>query len=697
MDDKEKLYQTGEFDLDDILKEFGGGETDPEPEEDVRIWGDPPLQTEAVSDDTVRLEDVTQVLDCREEAASGDETVRFSSLGDETVRFGPISDETVPFTPLQEEPEEVTVYRPAKQVPQAEPFSQDWEPEYEEPIGDYIPPEPIVFRPKNRLRELKRKLIEGPEKRYYELEEMGTGKLQVAIFFSLMVTLGAAFATALYEFQMVSPDRLRLLVFVQFLALLLSALLGSYQLIDGVQSLIRGRFSLNTVLIFSLIACAVDCAMCLQQLRVPCSSVFCAHMTLSLMGTYQKRTTEQAQMDTLRKAVRLDGLVISEDFFEGRPGYLRCEGQVEDFMDFYDEPSGPEKVLSVYSIVALVLSLGCGVLAGVLYSVPRGLQMFSTALLVAVPISAHVTLSRPAALLQRRLSKHGSVICGWQGVLGLCGPAVFPLTETDLFPVGSAKLNGVKFYGNRNPDEVVAYAAAVMDADGGTMAPLMNQLLENRSGYHYDVTELQSYPGGIGGIVNDEAVLAGTLGFMQKMGVEMPKGTKVNQAVYVAVDGQLAGVFAVTFSKVKASAVGLTTLCSYRNLTPVMMTGDFMLTESFLRSKFGVNTKRMAFPPRNVRAEMAQRKADPELVSLSMSTREDLASFAYTVTGSRALRSSCIAGTVIQLISGILALLTVVVLTVVDAGQLLTPGNILLYELLWLIPSWLITEWTRSV
>ncbi len=675
MNDNEKLYRTGDFDLDEILKEFAP-EDDPG-EEDVRIWGEQEEPEEPVSGDTVRLNDVAQALH-----------QQVSAVGGDTVRFTPVA---------EEEPEEVTVYQPGKQPPKAEPYSEKWEPEYEQPMADYIPPQPIVFRPKNRLGELKRKLIEGPEKRYYELEEMGRGKLQTAIFFSLLVTLAAAFATAMYELNMVGESRLRLLVFVQFLSLLLSALLGSYQLIDGVQSLLRGRFSLNTMLIFSLLACCADTVLCLRQLRVPCCAVFCAHMTLSLMGTNQRRSTEQSQMDTMRKAVRLDSLVLSEDFYEGKPGYLRGEGQVEDYMDYYDEPSGPEKVLSVYAVVALVLSVGCGVLAGMMYDVPRGLQAFSIALLVAVPVGGHIALSRPTALLQRRLHKHGSVICGWQGVRGLCQRAAFPLTEADLFPSGSTKLNGVKFYGSRKPDQVVAYAAAVMTADGGIMSPLMTQLLDSRSGYHYDVTELQSYPGGIGGIVNDEAVLAGSLAFMQNMGVEMPKGTKVNQAVYVAIDGELAGVFAVTFGKVKSAAVGLTTLCAYRRLTPVMMTGDFILTDGFLRSRFGVNTKRIAFPSREQRAELAKRQADPELVALALTTREGLASLAYTVTGSRALRSSCIAGTVIQMVSGILGLLIVAALTLVDAGYLLSPGNILLYELLWLIPTWLITEWTRSV
>lgn len=679
MDEQEKLFQTGDFSLDDILKEFGD-ETVPiesEPEDDVRLWGEPRPETETQElSDTVRLDDITAMVRSVEQSGL-DETVRFTALEDE----------------------DVTVYEPPMihREEQAEPFSEDWEPEYEQPIGEYIPPEPIVFRPKNRLRELKRKLVEGPERRYYELEEQGVGKLQMAILLSVLVTLAAVAATVLHQLSMVGPDRIRLLVYGQFLALLFSAMLGSYQLLASVSDLLRGRFNFNTLLVVSLLASCLDAVLCLQQLRMPCCATFCAHMSMSLIAAYQKRSTEMAQMDTLRKATRLDSLVLSEDYFEGRPGYLRGEGQVEDFMDYYDEPSGPEKVMSLYALIALVLSVACGVLAGVMYSVNTGLQILSTALLVAVPVSGHVALSRPSALLQRRLKKHGSVICGWQGVRNLCRSAAFPLTDVDLFPSGCAKLNGVKFYGSRDPDEVVAYAAAVMVADGGSMAPLLQQLLESRSGYHYDVQELRSYPGGIGGIVCDEAVLAGTLTFMQNMGVDMPKGTKVNQAVYVAIDGQLCGVFAVTYGKVKSSAVGLTTLCAYRQLTPVMVTGDFMLTDSFLRGKFGVNTKRIAFPDREVRTELAQRQADPDMVALAMTTREGLAGLAYAVTGSRALRSSCIAGTVVHILGGVLGLLIVAALVAVKAEYLLTPANILLYHLVWMIPGLLITEWTRSV
>ena len=666
MDELEKNQD--EFDLEDILKEF----SDEDPETPAAQPLDEPDAPE-VTQDTVRLDAIAGMAKKQE---TGDATVRFQPVGEE---------EEIPQIP--EEPVQETV----------EPFSEDWEPDYDEPMGEYVPREPIIFRPKNRLRELKAKLVAGPEKKYYELVEKGLGKLQLAILVNLFVAVISAASTAAYAFGDIPADRMKLLIFWQFLSLLISALLGSYQLLEGISDLVNRRFSLNTLLAFTFTACLADGILCLYQQRVPCCAAFSLTMTMSLWGAYHKRNTHMGQMDTLRKAVRLDSVAKVEDYYEGRPGFLRGEGQVEDFMDHYEDTSGPDKVLSVYAIVCLFVSLAMGIAAGLLNSLSAGFQTFAVALLVAIPSSTYIALSRPAALLQRRLHKLGSVICGWRGVKGLCGQGVFPLGDRDLFPNGTVKMNGVKFYGNREPDEVVAYAAALMAAAGDGTAPLFAQLLESRNGRHYDAVNLTYYSGGVGCEVNGEAVLMGVLPFMQDMGVDMPEGTRISQAVYAAIDGELCGVFAITYGKVKAHSSGLTTLCAYRGLTPILVTGDFMLTESFLRSKFGINTRRMGFPDHAVRRQLAKVEPDEEAQVLALTTGDSLAGAAYAVTGARALRSNCITGVVVHMIGGILGMLAVLALTIVGAEEILTPVNILLYDLIWLVPALLVTEWTRSV
>ena len=272
---------------------------------------------------------------------------------------------------------------------------------------------------------------------------------------------------------------MKLMVFGQFLAMLVSALLGCYQLMEGAAALLRRRFSLNTLLLFTFVLCCVDGVLCLRQLRVPCCAAFSLQVTMSLWNTYQKRNTKLGQLDTMRKATRLDSIGAVEDYHEGGKGLLRGEGQVEDFMDTLDQPARHEKVLSVYALVALCISIALGVAAGVLrLSLSAGIQVAAVTCLAAMPASMFVTLSRPMAVLERRHHALGTVLCGWQGVEALCGKAVFPVEHDDLLPVSNIKMNGVKFYGDRQPDQVIAYGAALISAHGGSLKPLFDHLLE---------------------------------------------------------------------------------------------------------------------------------------------------------------------------------------------------------------------------
>ena len=52
---------------------------------------------------------------------------------------------------------------------------------------------------------------------------------------------------------------------------------------------------------------------------------------------------------------------------------------------------------------------------------------------------------------------------------------------------------------------------------------------------------------------------------------------------------------------------------------------------------------------------------------------------------------------ILHMIGGILGMGVVLALVIVDAWHLLTPANMFLYQLVWMIPGLLLTEWTRSV
>lgn len=665
MDHQENTPEEELLDLESIIREFRDAEEDAPQPEAAQPEEEPTEEPETpcgVSGDTIRM-DLSQLPRGEYQNAA----------------------------PLEEDT------KPIPKEPAAEPFSEQWEPVYEQPMGEYVPPQPILFNPQSRLQELKKKLVNGPERRYYQLTEKGTGRLQVLLFLSLIITLLCFGATVLHHFGMVQENRLKLMVFGQLLGMFLCALIGSNQMIEGLSDMIRGRFSLNTLLIFSFIFCCADGILCLQELRVPCCASFTLQVFLSLLDTLHRRRTEIRQTDTLRKATNLTALRPSTDPLDGRKVLVRDDGQVEDFMDNYAVRSLPEKIRTWYAIGALIASVAVGAVGFILHGISAGLQIAAVTLLAAVPASFFICLSRPAAILEKRLEALGTLLCGWNSLSFTKDKTVMPLTHQDIFPAGTVKMNGVKFFGSREPDEVVAYGAALILADENGLAPLFEQVLESRNCQRLSVQELTFHDGGLGGEVRGESVLVGTLSFLREMGVEIPDGLRVSQAVCVAIDGTLSGLFAITYEKNRAASGGLHTLCSCRNVDPVVTDGDFLLNPSFFGAKFGINSKRIFFANRELRTALASQEPDRTVPPAVLSTKQDLSSLAYGVSGARALRNASLLGLIVHIIGGITGIAIMLTLTLIGALNLLTPLNVILYQLIWSIPGLLLTEWTRLI
>ena len=623
------------------------------------------------------------IAEFRDESETPGEEIPQELPAEEPPAEDPLLQETVRIEVPEEEP-------PVSEEAAEEPQEDQWE----SALGEFDHA-PIPFHPQNRLRELKKKLVAGPEHRYYRLMELGTGKLQAGMFVSIVIMLLCAGSTVLYHFGLVQPERLKLMIFSQLLAMFLSALVGSHQLVDGLADLFRGRFSLNTLLIFSFLLCTADGIMCLQALRVPCCAAFTLQIVLSLFDTLHTRRVEMGQMDILRKATNLTAVRPATETLENQKVLLRDEGQVEDFMDVYNQRSVPEKIRSWYAVGALLAAIGLGVGTYFLQDLATALQVAAVTLLAAIPASFFICLSRPADILQRRFYKLGTVICGWKGVAAVKGEHIFPVEHQDIYPAGTVKMNGVKFFGNREPDEIVAYGAALILADQNGLAPLFDQVLESRNCLHLSAQNLEFHDGGVTGEVRGEPVMVGSLSFLQEMGVEIPEGMRVSQAVCVAVDGVLSALFAISYEKTRVAQAGLHALCYYRQIKPVINDGDFLLTPESLKAKFSIKPKRIRFADHQTRTALSELKPNREAPAAILSTQPDMASLAYGISGAKALRTASNLGLAIHMAGGIIGIGIMLTLVLLGATDLLTPLNVVLYQLVWSIPGILLTEWTR--
>ena len=636
------------------------------------------------------------------------DTVPLGKVGGDTVPFGKVTSDTIP---LGRKPADTIPLGGKAEKSDTKPFAQDTKPipGEDEDVRVYRPtvprdtshrnkpkpPQPIAFPEKDRARTLQEKLEEGPRQRYQQLSEAGLGRLQAGMFLNLFLLLAAS-AMALL-FSRVEGSRLQMMVLGQLLILLLSAVIGGKILLDGCLQMRRRSFNMHSLLVVSFVLCALDGIFCVFDHRLPFASAFVLQMLMAQWAEYQKIQTEMSQMDTLRKAVNLTAVVKTPGFYKSHPAYHTTEGRLEDFMEHYQQEVGPERLLCNYALLAAALGAVLALISMFLHGIGAGIRVYAAALLAAMPATIFVGIQRPMAILEKRMHRLGTVLCGWSGLQNIEKQGYYPLHHKDLFPENHVKLNGMRFYGERNVNTVVSYMAALMAADGGSLAVPFEQLRSSRNARVCRVENLTSYPGGVGGQIDGLSVVAGTLDFMENMGVMLPDGAKIPHAVYVAVNQGLCAVFAVSFTRSKSSASGLRTLCDSHHVRPVLVDCDFALTGEFLEQKLGVDIHRMHFPDSATRGKLSQKKPEKKTQPIALVTRRGLAQRAYAVTGGAALRSAWRAGAAVHILGGSIGFVAVMVLALQGALFILTPYNLLLYGCVWMIPGLLVAEWTRSI
>lgn len=716
---------TDQFDIEDIIREFGESAPEELPEEALapealtqKVTEETP---EEVAEEAIPKEAYEMEFDLPQEFFEEPEPAIFEDEVD-TIRLDNVADLQEPQQPLDDTqaiPSLEALHTEQSAGPDMEATQRiDAEEVKVADLGDTRridaeeiktadledtrqPTEPkqsrFVLHPQSSpLKELKKQLTAGPERLYYQMAEKGAGKLVAAILANFVVVLLCATVTALQAFGVVGENYLRAVIFGQILAMFVSALLGNFQLIEGAADLCRKRFSLNTLLGLSFLICIADAVLALQALRVPCCAAFCLAMTFSQLSSYHKRSTLSSRLDTMRKATSLKGIyaVTQED---RRKLFVSGEGQVDHFMSTLYTPSLPEKMQGIYAMAVFAVSFLLGVGTVFWQDVSAGVQVWAVSLLLALPAGSFITSTRPVAILQRRLNKLGTVLCGWQALRAAKGKADYPVFYQDLFPEGYAKMNGVKFLGTLPPEEVVSYAAALIAATESGLTPLFMNLLENHNGKLYDADDLQAYEHGVGGQVGGVPVLAGSLSFLRQMGVDADESLYIGQSICVAIDGELSGMFAITYDKNKSSAAGLLTLTSYRGLRATVVAADPMLTGTFLQKKFGVRQHRLHFPDYPTRQALRNETPEEGSTPIVLATKPGLAVSAYGITGARSAYTASMLGTVVQMVGGAAGLVMLAILVVIGALHLITPVNMFLYQLIWLVPGWLITEWTRAI
>ncbi len=369
---------------------------------------------------------------------------------------------------------------------------------------------------------------------------------------------------------------------------------------------------------------------------------------------------------------------------------------IKDFVNRTENNDIVKKSWAYASPLLIVLSAVSASIASFGAGQPhRFLWIFSAMITVAAPFSCCVPYYLSFSRVARYLGTMGEAIAGWSAATEFGAADNIIVTDTDLFPLGSITLNGLKVFGGYAVDRVISYSASLISVSGaGTARPFM-ELLHDQSSTLYNVTNFKYYEnGGIGGEINGDSVIVGCDSFMLRTGIKIPKDINIKNAIYIAINLELAGIFAVNYNMqngVKKAVLNL----QKSGVTPVLAIRDFNITPAMIEAKLKISSDTADFPPIEERIDLSNPDRIFAAGPSAVVSREGLGHYADSVICARNLHKSTKISLVLTFAQIAVALLVMFYLMYTHSPVQATPANLLAYMGIWLIPNLIVSSWVN--
>ena len=662
------------YSLEEIMNEFGG-------------WTkrDAPAPAEPVTDETVRL-----AVPAAE--AKGEEKPAEPPAGGDTIRFTPVEEEKAP------EPE-----RPAVWTYRGEPDPERPAPDPKEARELARAERREKRQAEKRRRQLERfQKKEARKKRAQEQPEHTFASPEAAYAFyaaasgtrlrllvSTLLCLGSVLLLVLSTPLITGAFSDHAAVFsAAMLGLLLLQAVCSYDVcLSGVIALLRFRFDQYSMLFLALCAVAADAFFAVAEGRTPFCTVAGILLLLALWG---RDLLYDARRRSLRAISNMDEPVAAireEKAWHGYDCIFRAPGDAEQFAVQLEMPDAGSRIMRVWAPVMTAVTLALSVLTS-LRTGEHFLWAWSAMLLASFPAGILIAYAKPFSALARRLYRAGAAIAGWQGARILSGEAGLIVEDADLFPPQNVTQGGMKLYGSRPAPMVIGYANAVVQTAGSGLVPLFEQMMHDQNGRRYTVDTFRRYEGGgLGATIRGDVVLMGSIAFMKLMRVRVPEGTRLKQAVYLSVNGELTTVFALNYAPAESVRAGLSAVLRAGSLVPVLATRDFMITPQFLKLRYKIPPEHIEFPIVEERARLSSQEIPRTGPQGALMARSSFASFAGSVVSARTLRGAAIIAMIVALAGSVLGTALMFFLTFLGSSFSASCWNLFLYTVLWLIPG----------
>lgn len=607
-------------------------------------------------------------------------------LDGDTLRFSPVSDDTVSFRPIRSTPA-APISGDTMKI--ALPDELHTLRQKDMPVQEETPP-PKKRKAKKQPESKKSKIrvespppvptLQGLQKQYR------SGLLTQYIRLAALIVL-ALFGMLHLVYQTFSLTFLPFLnqsgAWISILVLLLSALLSVEVSVRGFLDLFRLHISMYTVTVFAMLLALVHALITVTAQ----TSNFCEAAAIILLFQYRSLLSGRSGMlhalDTVCSFEKPMGIFDAPQLLPNSDSLRRDRANTDDFIRKLTQPDRPQKIFGIYAAVLLPLTLALAVLFS-LRTDTGILHLWLFLLLCTIPCAGAQAFYRPFRVLSKRLSSFGGALCGWHSAMIFGGKHTIILRDEDLFPAANISSNGMKLFNSYTAGQVTAYALAALEVADSPLTELFRSLLKNQYSRSYPITDHRIYENsGVGIEIAGDIVLVGPLNFMKSMGVHMPSGTRVRQAVYVSINGELAGIFAIKYKPNNSTRSGLKNVLANRNFSVVLATRDFLISPELIAAKYELPMDTMLYPVYPERLRLSETDPNEKNSQGALIAKDTFGAFASTVAAGRTLRITARTALCMSILASLLGLTVCILLMLWNAVPAVTPLHVATFQLLW--------------
>lgn len=480
------------------------------------------------------------------------------------------------------------------------------------------------------------------------------------------------------------------------LVMLLSVmLLGLDVFVSGLISLVKRRPHANSLVALSCLFSALDAVIIacgVKDFGLPYCAVSALAMAFTLLASVLNCRSSRISCRSAA-ALRNPFTLTAETSVSGEGiTLLKSRCGTKDFVRRTEE-YGPDEaafgLLAPYLIIAsFILSLIAAAVSG---SFRGYAHILSGTFVFAAPFAVLFSFPLPFFVSAKMLIRKGAAIAGWSGLFDIGKSKHIIINDTDLFSKNAVSIQKTHILSGMKAEKVLSLAGTMISASGSALAPAFIDLMQKGSGSLLRMDEFTVHEGGgLVALINGEEILCGPAGFMQLMGIRLPKALSLKDCVFLSSSGVLCGFFEIGYTPaddVRDSL--LTILRSDRH--PIFALRDFNMTPQMLSRKFDIPTDGFDFPSFIERYEISAASPTEASKPAALISRDGLGPLISLADHSRRLYKTVNLCLMLCIMSVMLGMVLSFIYFCGGSFAAVGVGRVIAYMLLWLLPELILT------